>query len=127
MDIQSDDESSRENDTVFDFKQNLYEQALDSAERKEDPWKELDPEDITDWQEEINYKEAGSEYTDRIRVGNFEVQHECLKAFAPLSPVTETESANMAECPTNLENLKLAAKKRDRLMALHESTQLTIA
>ena len=63
-------------------------------------------------------------------MGNFEVQHECLKAFAPLFPVTETESANMTGCPTNLENLKSvvkAAKKRDRLMALHESTQLTIA
>jgi hypothetical protein len=58
-------ENNCEDDYVFEFEQSLFEQALDSAEHEEDPWKDLNAEDITVWQE-TNYEETGSEYTEEV-------------------------------------------------------------
>ncbi|CAG8500579.1 15006_t:CDS:2, partial [Racocetra fulgida] len=53
--VLSDDENEYDYEPVFDFEQNLYEKAVDLAEYEDDPWKELDAEDITifEYTEEI--------------------------------------------------------------------------
>ncbi|CAG8472933.1 2346_t:CDS:2 [Dentiscutata heterogama] len=50
---------------AFNFEQNLYKQALDLAEYEDDPWKELNMENIIIL-EEASYEETGSEYTKEI-------------------------------------------------------------
>ncbi|CAG8499968.1 5333_t:CDS:2 [Scutellospora calospora] len=59
------DDKNYDDDPVFDFEQNLYEQALVSAELKDDPWKEFNTEDIQIWQE-VSFEETSGKYTEEI-------------------------------------------------------------
>ncbi|CAG8481502.1 13432_t:CDS:2 [Dentiscutata heterogama] len=63
--VLSDDENEYNDEPVINFEQNLYKQALNLAEHENDPWKELDAENMTILQK-TSYKEAGSEYSEEI-------------------------------------------------------------
>ncbi|CAG8809681.1 16497_t:CDS:1, partial [Dentiscutata erythropus] len=59
-----DNEGDYDDDSLFNFEQNLYGQALDLTEHEDEPWKELNAEDVAVGQD-INYEEieeVGSEY-----------------------------------------------------------------
>ncbi|CAG8684283.1 911_t:CDS:2, partial [Dentiscutata heterogama] len=70
-DVQTlENEDNYNDDPLFNFKQNLYERALDLTEHEDDPWKELNAKDTVG--QDINYEEIekieeiGSEYSEEI-------------------------------------------------------------
>ncbi|CAG8453283.1 12555_t:CDS:2 [Dentiscutata heterogama] len=66
VDIQiSSNDENNDDDPMFDFEQDLYEQALVLTELENDPWKEFNAEDISVLQE-INYEETGGEFIKEI-------------------------------------------------------------
>ncbi|CAG8526829.1 16347_t:CDS:2, partial [Dentiscutata heterogama] len=68
-DVQTlDNEGDYDDDPLFNFEQNLYGQALDLTEHEDDPWKELNAEDVPDisYEEIEEIEEVSSEYSEEI-------------------------------------------------------------